>query len=52
VGACKTRMVVTYGALKMTPAVGRDLLSGTRERERERETDDVYYVRVAIGMDE
>jgi len=31
-------VVVTYGALKMTPAVGRDLLSGTRARERERLT--------------
>jgi len=50
VGAC-AEVVVTYGALKMTPAAVGTYFLG-RARERERETDDVYYVRVAIGMDE
>ena len=31
---------------------GREGLTFWDARERERETDDVYYVRVAIGMDE
>ena len=47
-GAC-ARMVVTYGPLKMTPAAVGTFWDA---RERERETDDVYYVRVDVGMDE